>query len=211
MQRLRPSRIVRGTMRARRRRASPLAFGEIRKGLGTVRISSDHLARLSVGTRAFANADTMYIISTEKNRLDYDFVVSALQSTYWAGERSNEVILASLERSICFGAYTTDWAQVGFARVVTDGWTFSWLCDVFVDPEYRGLGIGKQLIESVVSHSEICRTSIALGTKDAHSLYEKYNFVRWEHMRRQTKSPNKAVEVTPTAVTDRAEHDPRQP
>ena len=61
--------------------------------------------------------------------------------------------------------------------MVTDGVTFAWLCDVFVDPEVRGQGIGEMLIAGIV---EDCRPlglrRIALATADAHALYAKFGF-----------------------------------
>ncbi|OXM15804.1 GNAT family N-acetyltransferase [Paenibacillus herberti] len=35
-------------------------------------------------------------------------------------------------------------------RVITDDVTFFYLCDVYVDEEYRGEGIGKKLVEWIV-------------------------------------------------------------
>jgi GNAT superfamily N-acetyltransferase len=86
---------------------------------------------------------------------------------------------------LCFGAYLADTRQqVGFARVVTDGATFSWVCDVFVDPAHRGHGLGKRLVAEILAHPRIAAGTVYLGTKDAHGLYEKFGFVRWELMRR---------------------------
>ena len=42
--------------------------------------------------------------------------------------------------------------QAGFARVVTDRATFAYLADVFVLEEHRGQGIGKWLVEVILSH-----------------------------------------------------------
>lgn len=60
---------------------------------------------------------------------------------------------------------------------MTDSVTFAWLCDVFVLPEVRGLGIGKTLMAGVVADLEplgLRRTLLA--TADAHGLYEQYGF-----------------------------------
>lgn len=126
-----------------------------------------------------------YTISTDPNCLDTEFIVASLQTTYWAGERQRSVILQSWGRSLCFGVYSaSSGKQVGFARVVTDGATFSWLCDVFVDPNHRRKGLGKRLVEAVLAHADVSGRPVYLGTKDAHGLYEKYGFQRWELMRR---------------------------
>ena len=67
-----------------------------------------------------------YFVSTDQSLIDIEYVVASLRSTYWASERTRDVIVASLASSICFGAYdTASKEQVGFARVVTDGATFS--------------------------------------------------------------------------------------
>lgn len=130
--------------------------------------------------------NTDVVISTERGQLDAEFVVRALQSTYWACNRSREDILSSIERSLCFGAFhRVSGQQIGFARVVTDGVTFSWICDVFVHPDYRRRGIGKRLVSEIVAHPEVKRTNAFLGTKDAHSLYQRFDFKRWELMRRE--------------------------
>ena len=129
-----------------------------------------------------------YFISTDRSTLDVEFVVRSLQSTYWAGDRPRETILASLATSLCFGAYEAhSRAQVGFARIVTDGVTFSWLCDVFVDPAHRSRGLGKRLVADVIAHPSVCGTRVYLGTKDAHGLYEQFGFQRWELMRRASQ------------------------
>jgi GNAT superfamily N-acetyltransferase len=122
-------------------------------------------------------------------------LVRSLQSTYWAATRTREVIIESLSSSLCFGAYVVETKQqVGFARVVTDGATFSWLCDVFVDSEHRSRGLGKRLVAEIIEHPKVKVGSVFLGTKDAHGLYEKFGFSRWELMRRLSIQPNQALE-----------------
>jgi GNAT superfamily N-acetyltransferase len=126
-----------------------------------------------------------YMISTEFDRLDLDFICRSLNATYWAAQRTREVIVASLRNSLCFGLYRKEpGEQIGFCRVVTDRATFSWLCDVMVDERYRGHGLGKWLVEFALSHPAVQGTTFYLGTRDAHGLYEKYGFKRSELMRR---------------------------
>lgn len=128
---------------------------------------------------------TDYFISTDRTAFDVDFIVRSLQSTYWAGERTRETIIASLETSLCFGVFEAESReQIGFARIVTDGVTFSWLCDVFVAPAHRARGLGKRLVAEVLAHPRVSGTRVYLGTKDAHGLYEPFGFQRWELMRR---------------------------
>ncbi|MBN1428637.1 MAG: GNAT family N-acetyltransferase [Anaerolineae bacterium] len=116
-----------------------------------------------------------YTISTDKTRLDLDMIQEFLNhASYWAQDRPLAITQAAIENSLCFGVYKEE-QQVGFARVVTDYATFAWLCDVFVLDAYRGQGIGKRLIEHIVSCPELQGIKIlCLATRDAHGLYRQY-------------------------------------
>jgi GNAT superfamily N-acetyltransferase len=68
-------------------------------------------------------------------------------------------------------------AQVGFARVVTDSATFAYLCDVYILEEHRGKGLGKWLMECVMSQPELQGLRrFSLATRDAHGLYRQFGF-----------------------------------
>jgi GNAT superfamily N-acetyltransferase len=118
------------------------------------------------------------------------------------------VVEKSLLCSLCFGAYLTGTKeQVGFARVVTDRATISWVCDVFVDPKHRACGLGKRLISEIVGHPDLAATMMILGTKDAHGLYGRFGFERRKMMQRRLRNlPNQqAPDPTPVAVTPAAD------
>jgi GNAT superfamily N-acetyltransferase len=117
-----------------------------------------------------------FLISTDPARLPLDDIWKALAKTYWASGRSRETVARSLENSLCFGLYEGE-RLAGFARVVTDRATFAWLCDVFIGEEYRGRGLGKWLVEEVLSHPDLqgLRRWL-LATRDAHSLYARHGF-----------------------------------
>ncbi|MNW04472.1 Acetyltransferase (GNAT) family protein [compost metagenome] len=51
-----------------------------------------------------------------------------------------------------------------------------YLCDVFIDEDYRGMGIGKKLVETLTTSDEYKDLIGLLGTKDAHELYKQYGF-----------------------------------
>ena len=115
-------------------------------------------------------------ISTDPARLDLERIHAALASSYWAAGRTRDVVAKSLAHSLCFGAY--DGArQIGLARVVTDRATFAYLCDVYVEPEFRGRGVGKRLMAAVVAHADLQGLRrFQLVTRDAHALYERFSF-----------------------------------
>jgi len=126
---------------------------------------------------AFTRTHGEYEISDDPARLDLDAVERLLHGTYWAAQRPREVIEKSIARSLCVCAYYRG-ALVGFARIVTDGLTIAWICDVVIDEAHRGTGLGKALVEAVVTHPEISDVRQILATRDAHTLYEKYGFER---------------------------------
>lgn len=118
-----------------------------------------------------------FLISTEKALLNKEMIYAFLARSYWANKRPIETINKTIENSICFGVYHGS-RQIGFARVVTDEAVVFWLGDVFIDEEYRGKGIGKKLIETIVNYEKIKGLSGVLGTADAHGLYEQYGYVK---------------------------------
>lgn len=118
-----------------------------------------------------------FTISTDEERLDFKVIHNFLSTeSYWAIGRPMEVIKRSVENSLPFGLYKGE-EQVGFARVITDYATFAWLADVFVLDSERGKGLGKWLVEIIVSHPELqgLRRWV-LATKDAHELYSRVGF-----------------------------------
>jgi GNAT superfamily N-acetyltransferase len=117
-----------------------------------------------------------YAISTDPSRLDLGAVHGFLEGSYWAKGVSRAVVERSVENSLCFGLYKGK-DQVGFARVVTDRATFAWLADVFVLEGHQGLGLGKWMMEVVLSHPELQGLRRwMLATADAHGLYRGCGF-----------------------------------
>ena len=119
-----------------------------------------------------------YRISTDPTRLDIDLIHAWIsEESYWAAGRTRETTESAVAASLNFGAYAPDGTMVGGARVVGDGVTFAWICDVFVVDDHRDLGIGKALMNAVVAHPAVADVKrVALATGDAHSLYTRYGF-----------------------------------
>ena len=118
-----------------------------------------------------------FTVSTDRNRLQIDAIHKFLsEESYWARERAREQTITAIKNSLPFGVYKGK-NQIGFARVVTDYATFAYLGDVYIVEEFRGLGLSKWLMEVIVNHPELqgFRRWI-LATKDAHGLYEKFEF-----------------------------------
>ncbi|GAB3610130.1 GNAT family N-acetyltransferase [Humibacter ginsengiterrae] len=136
--------------------------------------------------------DDRYRFSCNTAEVDRELVHRWLsEQSYWAQGRQRSVQDAAIDASRNYGVFDDESGdQVAYARVVTDGVTFAWLCDVFVDPSARGRGVGVSLIEGVVADLEpLGLKRIALATGDAHGLYAKFGFEPlaepWKWMARQ--------------------------
>jgi GNAT superfamily N-acetyltransferase len=98
--------------------------------------------------------------------------------SYWALGRTRELHDRAMDGSRNFGMFDVETGeQVAYARVITDGATFAWLCDVFVSDDVRGRGVGVALIQWITDRLEpLALKRMALVTADAHGLYEKFGF-----------------------------------
>jgi GNAT superfamily N-acetyltransferase len=116
-------------------------------------------------------------ITNDLSRIDLDRVHAWLaRKSYWAEQMPRSVFDRAINGSLCFGA-TKDGETVGFARVISDRATFAYVSDVFVDPEHRGLGIGKAIMSSITRHPELQDLRLwLLVTTDAHGLYAQHGF-----------------------------------
>jgi GNAT superfamily N-acetyltransferase len=116
-------------------------------------------------------------ITTDPALVDVDLVHRFLsESSYWARGRSRDVVLRSIQNSLCF-TLLADGRQVGFARVATDRAVFGYLMDVFIVPEWRGRGLSKILMREVVQHPDLTGLKLfLLRTSDAHELYRQFGF-----------------------------------
>jgi len=118
-----------------------------------------------------------YKISTDQDLLDLDVIYNYLSNeSYWSKGITKEKVQRSIENSMCFGVYK-DGKQVGLARVVTDKAIFAYLCDVFILDEYRGHGLSKWLLQTILAHPELQGLKRwTLATLDAHGLYKQFGF-----------------------------------
>ncbi len=119
-----------------------------------------------------------FYVSTDKNKLDVELIHHFLNNdSYWAKGRSMETVRKSIDNSLCFGVFE-EAAQIGFARVVTDYSVFAWIMDVFILNNYRKNGLGRKLMDAIMSHPALQNLQRwGLATDDAHGLYEKYGFI----------------------------------
>ncbi|TKC02572.1 GNAT family N-acetyltransferase [Pedobacter cryotolerans] len=133
--------------------------------------------------------DNGFIFSDDVNLVDVKAVHHYLSTqSYWAKGIPKETVQKSIANSLCFGIYK-DGKQAGFARWVTDRATFAYLCDVYIENDFRGLGLSKKLMSLMLFHPDLqgLRT-YCLATLDAHQLYAQFGF-------KAVANPEKLMEI----------------
>ena len=129
-----------------------------------------------------------FTISTDPARLDMDAIADMLTRAYWAKGRPRERTERALSNSLVFGLYDGE-KQIGLARIVSDYAIFAYLCDVFIHEDYRAHGLGKWLMETIMSHPDLQGLRRwTLATRDAHGLYRQFG---WNAL----QNPEKWMEI----------------
>ena len=116
-------------------------------------------------------------LDDDPTRIDVDAVHDFLSNhAYWAIGRPRETVERTVrEASRVVGLYA-DGRQIGFARAFTDGVSIVYLADVYVLPELRGRGLGKELVREMVEGGPWADQKWLLHTRDAHELYRRFGF-----------------------------------
>jgi len=118
-------------------------------------------------------------ISTDQSRINFEVIYNYLHfESYWAKGIPKDRLQTAINNSLCFGIYRQN-IQAGFARLVTDKATFAYICDLFILPEFRDLGLSKWLMQTIVNHTELQGLKRwSLATADAHGLYSQFGFTQ---------------------------------
>jgi len=83
--------------------------------------------------------------------------------------RNPEQVWTMFEQSSLVITAWVDDHLVGIARVLSDGQLFSYLCDLAVEPDVQGLGVGKKLLAEVLS---VCKgTELVLRDSEISAGY----------------------------------------
>jgi GNAT superfamily N-acetyltransferase len=117
-----------------------------------------------------------FSISTDRNRMEVDAVLTLLQTTDWARGVKREVLTRAMANSVCFGVFEGK-LLIGFGRIVTDLATYAYWTDVVIADRYRGRGLGRWLSECMLAHPDLQNLRrVALITRDAAELYGRVGF-----------------------------------
>ena len=112
----------------------------------------------------------------EQHKMD---LLSLYHDAWWSSDRTNEDVEIILSKSSFYIGIVTDTNQlIAFSRVLTDYFQFSYIYDVIVQKMYRGHGLGKKLIETIINHPDIkdIKNIELVCRKEMMPFYSQFGF-----------------------------------
>jgi N-acetylglutamate synthase-like GNAT family acetyltransferase len=96
---------------------------------------------------------------------------------FWAQERSLDGLAAAIANS---DPVVTVWdgsRLVGHARATSDTVYRATIWDVVIHPDFRGTGLGRKLVQTVLAHPKVCNVErVYLMTTHQQAFYEHIGF-----------------------------------
>ena len=115
-------------------------------------------------------------LDDDRARVDRRAVHRFITETYWAKGRPRRTMDRLIDEADRVVGLYDEGRQTGFCRTVSDGQSIAYLADVYVLPEYRGRGLGLELVREAVERGPYRGVRWLLHTADAHGLYRKLGF-----------------------------------
>lgn len=124
------------------------------------------------------DSHTQIRFSDRKSEIDLYQIQQLLNvSAFWAKGRSIEDLGIAIANSEPVITVWDGERLIGFARATSDGIYRATIWDVAIDPEFRGVGLGSKLVETVLSHPRMNRVErIYLMTTHKQRFYERIGF-----------------------------------
>lgn len=118
----------------------------------------------------------------DKSKIDLVQLQPLLGKTaFWARERNIDDLRIAIANS---NPVVTVWDKnrmIGFARATSDGIYRAAIWDVVIDPDYQGAGLGRKLVQTILSHPLVSKVErVYLTTTHQQSFYERIGFERNE-------------------------------
>lgn len=121
-----------------------------------------------------------YILNTDKKKLNTTVIHRYLSQTGLTKGISFDTVKRSIKKSLCFGLYK-DGNNVGFARIVSDYATISYISDIFIVSEHHSDELYSWMIESILSHPELVNVkNWLIKNNNGHSAYDKFGFIKYD-------------------------------
>ena len=103
------------------------------------------------------------------------------KTAFWAQERNiNDLRIAIANSNPVVTVWDAE-CLIGFARATSDGVYRATIWDVVIDSDYQGVGLGRKLVQTVLSHPLVSKVErVYLTTTHQQSFYERIGFERNE-------------------------------
>jgi len=113
-----------------------------------------------------------------KSKIDLKQLKELFQlGAFWAEDRKIEDLAVAIANSEPVISVWDKNKLIGFARATSDGIYRATIWDVVIDPNYRGAGLGRKLVDTVLSHPRMSRVErVYLMTTNQQSFYERIGF-----------------------------------
>lgn len=113
-----------------------------------------------------------------KSQIDYHQLQALFGlGAFWAKERKIDELKIAIANSEPVISVWDGEQLIGFSRATSDGIYRGTIWDVVIHPDYRGLGLGRKLVETVLSHPRMNRVErVYLMTTHQQSFYERIGF-----------------------------------
>ncbi len=115
---------------------------------------------------------------SRKSEIDFTQLKSLFElSAFWAADRSFEDWKIAIENSVPTITVWDGDRLIGFSRATSDGVFRATIWDVVIHPEYRGVGLGRKMVETLLSHPQMNRVErVYLMTTHQQRFYERIGF-----------------------------------
>ncbi|HTL88809.1 MAG TPA: GNAT family N-acetyltransferase [Leptolyngbya sp.] len=113
-----------------------------------------------------------------KSQIDLTQLQTLFQlAAFWASDRQPEDLAIAIKNSDpVISAWDGD-RLIGFARATSDGIYRATIWDVVVHPDYQGAGLGRKLVQTVLSHPQVSRVErLYLMTTNQQEFYKRIGF-----------------------------------
>lgn len=113
-----------------------------------------------------------------KSRIDYYQLQALFElGAFWAQDRKIEDWEVAIANSDPVISVWDGHRLIGFARGTSDGIYRGTIWDVVIHPDYRSVGLGSKLVETVLSHPKMNRVErVYLMTTHKQRFYERIGF-----------------------------------
>ena len=98
-------------------------------------------------------------------------------TAFWAQERKIEDLQTAIANSEPVISVWDRERLIGFARATSDGIYRATIWDVIIHCDYQGAGLGRKLVETVITHPHLCHVErVYLMTTHQQKFYERIGF-----------------------------------